>query len=187
MTIITKDRQWDQARDIARERARELIREHSIGNAPVPIESIATAHGIEILRHRFDGPESGFALRDNNRWYIGVNTQTSRRRQRFTIAHELGHLLLHEGRQIIVDQAVLRVDLRNDVSSMGTDIEEIQANTFAAALLMPEPIVASYAGDLIRSDGNIAREDLIIKLARIFDVSAEAMGYRLITLGILTS
>jgi Zn-dependent peptidase ImmA (M78 family) len=139
------------------------------------------------LRHRFDGPESGFALRDNDRRYIGVNTQTSRRRQRFTIAHELGHLLLHKGKQIIVDQAVLRVDLRNDLSSMGTDLEEIGANTFAAALLMPEPIVARHVDDFIRADGDIAREDLITELARTFDVSAEAVGYRLINLGILTA
>lgn len=183
----TYDKARDEARDRAREAAREIIREHSISEPPVNVEDIAYAHTIEILRHRFEGPESGFALRDNNRWYIGVNVQTSRRRQRFTIAHELGHLLLHEGRQIIVDQAVLRVDLRNHVSSMGTDIEEIEANTFAAALLMPERIVSLYVTDLIQANSDITREDLIAELARTFDVSAEAMGYRLINIGILTA
>lgn len=181
------DRARDEAQDRGRKAARAIIKEHGISKPPVHVEDIVRAHAIEILRHRFDGPESGFALRDNNRWYIGVNTQTSRRRQRFTIAHELGHLLLHEGRQIIVDQAVLRVDLRDDLSSMGTDIEEIEANTFAAALLMPEPIVAHRVNELIRADGDIARDDLIAELARAFDVSAEAMGYRLINLGILTA
>lgn len=184
-TRYDKDR--DEARDRAREKARDLIREYGISKPPIQVEDITRARRIEILRHRFDGPESGFALRDNDRKYIGVNTQTSQRRQRFTIAHELGHLLLHKGRHIIVDQAVLRIDLRNDLSSMGTDIEEIEANTFAAALLMPEPIVAHYATDLIRADSGIAREDLIAELARTFDVSAEAMGYRLINLGILTA
>jgi Zn-dependent peptidase ImmA (M78 family) len=86
-----------------------------------------------------------------------------------------------------VDQAVLRVDLRNHVSSMGTNIEEIEANTFAAALLMPERIVSRYVTHLIQRNGDITREDLITELARIFDVSAEAMGYRLINLGILTA
>jgi Zn-dependent peptidase ImmA (M78 family) len=177
----------DEARSKARELAREIIRERGINQPPVNVEDIARAYAIEILRHRFEGPESGFALRDNNRMYIGVNTQTSRRRQRFTIAHELGHLLLHEGSQIIVDQAVLRVDLRNQVSSMGTDIEEIEANTFAAGLLMPERIVSQYVTNLIQANGDIMREGLIAELARIFDVSAEAMGYRLINIGILTA
>lgn len=181
------DKTRDEARDRAREAAREIIRGHGINKPPVHVEDIARVHAIEILRHRFEGPESGFALRDNNRCYIGVNTQTSRRRQRFTIAHELGHLLLHEGKQIIVDQAVLRVDLRNHVSSMGTDVEEIEANTFAATLLMPERIVFPYVTDLIKTNGDITREDLIAELARTFDVSAEAMGYRLINIGILTA
>jgi Zn-dependent peptidase ImmA (M78 family) len=181
------DKERDDARDRAREAARAIIRKCGASKPPIRVEGIVRTYGIEILRHRFDGPESGFALRSNDRQYIGVNTQTSRRRQRFTIAHELGHLLLHPGKQIIVDQVVLRVDLRNDISSMGTDIEEIEANTFAAALLMPEPIVARYVTNLIRADGDIAREDLIAALARIFDVSAEAMGYRLINLGILTA
>lgn len=184
---IASDTDRDDARRKARDMAREIIRSHSVSSPPVPLEEIIRAHSIEILRHRFDGPESGFALRDNDRWYIGVNTQTSRRRQRFTIAHELGHLLLHQGRPIIVDQAVLRVDLRNDISSMGTALQEIEANTFAAALLMPEPIVARYVTSLIEADGNIARDDLIAESARTFDVSTEAMGYRLINLGILTA
>jgi Zn-dependent peptidase ImmA (M78 family) len=180
-------KELDEARRKARELAREIIRERDIDQPPINVEDIAHAHAIEILRHRFEGPESGFALRDNNRRFIGVNTQTSRRRQRFTIAHELGHLLLHKGKQIIVDQAVLRVDLRNRVSSMGTDIEEIEANTFAAALLMPERIVSRYVTRSIQTNGDISREGLIVELAKTFDVSAEAMGYRLINIGILTA
>lgn len=159
----------------------------NIAEPPIDVEAIAIGQGIEILRHRFDGPESGFALRDGSRLYIGLNTQTSRRRQPFTAAHELGHLVLHEGKELIVDQAVLRVDLRNHVSSMGTDVEEVEANTFAAALLVPERIVLHHAAKLIHANGDIGRDDLISERARIFDVSAEAMGYHLINLGILTA
>lgn len=181
------EKERDSARDTARDAARQLVRQFGINEPPIHIEEIAHAQGAEIVRHRFEGPESGFALRDGRRWIIGLNIQTSRRRQRFTIAHELGHLLLHEGRPLTVDQAVLRVDLRNDVSSMATDLQEIQANTFAAALLMPEKIVLDYATNLVRANGDITRDTLISELARTFDVSAEAMGYRLINLGILTA
>lgn len=177
----------NQARDRGRDRARQLIADYDISRPPVHVEPIAEAYGFEIARHRFDGPESGFALRDGRRSIIGVNIQTSRRRQRFTIAHELGHLLMHEGRPLTVDQAVLRVDLRNEVSSMATDLQEIEANTFAASLLMPEEIVLDHATILLRTSSDISRDDLITKLARTFDVSVEAMGYRLISLGILTA
>jgi Zn-dependent peptidase ImmA (M78 family) len=186
MVNLAQDSMRDKARDRARDTARQIIRDYGITRPPINVEEIAHSQGIEIVRHRFEGPESGFALRDGNRRIIGLNTKTSRRRQRFTVAHELGHLLLHEGK-IIVDQAVLRVDLRNDVSSMGTDIEEIEANTFAAALLMPEKIVFDHAVKLVKANSQITREALIGELARIFDVSAEAMGYRLINLGILTA
>lgn len=182
-----REKAYDKARDRARETARQMVRDLRSTEPPIDVEAIASAQGIEILRHRFDGPESGFALRDGNRWFIGLNTQTSRRRQRFTAAHELGHLLLHEGKELIVDQAVLRIDLRNHVSSMGTDVEEVEANTFAAALLMPERIVLGCAAELIRANGDITRDGLIFELVKIFDVSAEAMGYRLINLGILTA
>jgi len=187
MADLAQDNLRDKARDRARDTARQIIRDYGITQPPIKVEEIARAQDVEIVRHRFEGPESGFALRDGSRRIIGLNTQTSRRRQRFTVAHELGHLLLHEGNKIIVDQAVLRVDLRNDVSGMGTDIEEIEANTFAAALLMPEKIVFDHVVKLVRANGQITRESLIAELARIFDVSAEAMGYRLINLGVLTA
>ena len=70
---------------------------------------------------------------------------------------------------------------------MGTDVEEIEANAFAATLLMPESIVFDYVLKLVRANSQITRETLITELARVFDVSAEAMGYRLINLGILTA
>jgi Zn-dependent peptidase ImmA (M78 family) len=177
----------NQARAKGRDRARQLMAGYQISRPPIQVEAIAEAHGFEIARHRFDGPESGFALRDGKRSIIGVNIQTSRRRQRFTIAHELGHMLMHEGRPLTVDQAVLRVDLRNDVSSMAADSQEIEANTFAATLLMPDEMVFEYATILLRSKPDISRDDLITSLARTFDVSVEAMGYRLISLGILTA
>jgi Zn-dependent peptidase ImmA (M78 family) len=176
-----------QARNNGRDMARQLIIEYQITQAPTAVEAIAESLGFQIARHRFDGPESGFALHDGNHSIIGVNIQTSRRRQRFTIAHELGHLLMHEGRPLTIDQAVLRIDLRNDVSSMATDLQEIEANTFAATLLMPDEVVMDYATILLQSNGEVSRDDLIAQLARTFDVSIEAMGYRLISVGILTA
>jgi len=170
-------------------KARELLRKYNVLKPPVPVEEIARGEGAQIARHRFEGWESGFILRDGRQTIIGVNTRTSRRRQRFTIAHEIGHLLLHEG-TLIVDHAV-RVNWRDQVSGMATGTEEIQANTFAAELLMPRDLIIysleKYMDQVSRTNKAMSHEDLITSLAREFDVSAEAMGYRLINLGILAT
>jgi Zn-dependent peptidase ImmA (M78 family) len=66
---------------------------------------------------------------------------------------------------------------------MATDREEIEANAFAAALLMPENMVRS----LIDGLPQVTRRDpdrTIQELARTFDVSASALGFRLINLGL---
>ncbi|MGH7510941.1 MAG: ImmA/IrrE family metallo-endopeptidase [Gemmatimonadales bacterium] len=165
------------------ERAEELLRKHDISEPPVPVELIAQREGMRIGKHRFDGHESGFALRDGHTLIIGVNSLHSSRRQRFTIAHEIGHLKMHEGRQLTLDSSV-RINSRDNVSSLATDREEIQANAFAAALLMPTAMVFESVKREI-AQGDIGRDSLIAKLAREFDVSTEAMGYRLINLGIL--
>ncbi|MFF5006963.1 ImmA/IrrE family metallo-endopeptidase [Streptomyces phaeochromogenes] len=165
--------------------AQTLLEKHSVEVFPVPIESIARAEGVIITRKAFDGTQSGFALRDGQIRIIGVNSATSPRRQRFTIAHEMGHLDLHQGKPLIVDHA-MRIDWRNDVSSLGTNEQEVEANAFAAEMLMPARMIRSQVTSHVR-DGNVTRDRLIVKLAREFDVSAEAMGYRLINLGILAS
>ena|SRR6266581_6793776 len=174
----------------AQKEARKLLDKYSVTKVPVPVEEIAVGEGAQIARHHFEGSESGFILRDGKRVIIGVNTRTSERRQRFTIAHEIGHLLLHEGKPLIVDHAV-RIDWRDERSSQATDAQEIAANAFAAELLMPPELIVSNLRDYVDSvesrNGVVARDDLIARLARVFNVSAEAMGYRLINLGILAT
>ena len=50
---------------------------------------------------------------------------------------ECGHLMLHEGKEVQVDTE-FRVNLRSPESSTAADVEEIESNAFAAAVLMPE-------------------------------------------------
>ena len=170
--------------------ANRLLKKYGIVRPPVPVEDIAGGEGAVIARKHFDGTESGFTLRDSGWIVIGVNTRTSRKRQRFTIAHEIGHVMLHEGKPLIVDHSV-RIDRRDDVSSIGTDSKEIAANAFAAALLMPHDFIVNYVTEYVasitKSGASLSRDDLVSELAAEFDVSAEAMGYRLINLGILAA
>jgi len=170
--------------------AGRLLQKYRVLEPPVPVDHIARGEGAQIARHHFEGWESGFVLRDGRRTIIGVNTRTSPRRQRFTIAHEIGHFLLHEGKPLIVDHSV-RIDWRDEVSAMATDDQEIMANAFAAALLMPAELIFThleqYVANIAKTDRQLTRDDLITQLARTFDVSTEAMGYRLINLGILAT
>ena len=74
---------------------------------------------------------------------IGVNSLHHPNRQRYTIAHELGHLELH--RQLITSE--VHVDkgfpvlMRDPKSATGTELHEIEANQFAAELLMPRTLI----------------------------------------------
>ena len=79
----------------------------------------------------------------------------------------------------------IRLYQRNDVSSTATDDDEIEANAFAAALLMPREQVVNEVESLYRQA--LDREQLIASLAKRFNVSTEAMSYRLINLGLVNT
>jgi Zn-dependent peptidase ImmA (M78 family) len=109
---------------------------------------------------------------------IGVNAIHHPNRQRFTIAHECGHLVMHSAQLsnvVHVDKQFPRL-MRDSRSATGTDLMEIQANKFAAALLMPARIFeAEAAGLSIDLDDDAPLEEL----ARKFKVSRQAVELRI--------
>lgn len=96
-------------------------------------------------------------------------------RQRFTIAHEIGHFLLHTEALHVDDGFGIR--FRDDTSSQATDDAEIEANQFASHLLMP----ASFLELDIRKSGriDIEDEDQVKVFADKYGVSTQAMTLRL--------
>lgn len=119
-------------------KAAEVLRELGIDGHEVNVQRIAEAHGALVRYVSSDDDVSGMLHRDQGgRPVIGINAAHHRNRQRFTLAHELGHLLLHTG-DISLDTPRTAVRMRDERCATGTDVEEIQANRFAAALLMPE-------------------------------------------------
>lgn len=172
-------------RNSIEESALTLLKQSDKAFLPVPVEDIAIHNGIQVVRSAASWSESGFLLRSDGVAIIGINGRNSSKRQRFTIAHELGHWLLHEGRPLIVDQSVM-INKRDGVSSQATDREEIEANQFAAGLLMPERWIHDVVSKQMEL-GAASREGLISTLAATFEVSVEAMSWRLINLGILSS
>lgn len=172
-------------RSTAERRAHKLLAQLAIGDPPIDVQQIARAVGASVSYQRMGSEISGMTYRDGQRIIIGLNSAHSLRRQRFTAAHEIGHITLHPGRPVTIDSNV-RVNFRDGVSSQATDAEEIEANAFAAALLMPAQAVIAHARHHLELGGR-RRDKLINDLAAAFDVSPEAMGYRLINLGVTSA
>ena len=172
---------------LARRRARQLLQEGGVIAAPVPLEQLAELCDATIRYEPFDGEVSGMVHCDSNGGgTIGVNSEHSKTRQRFTIAHELGHLLLHADDEFHIDEK-RPLARRDAISSQAVDPREIEANQFAAELLMPESLVRASVDELVEDDPDVTVEDAIDALARTYRVSTLAMTHRLSSLKIISS
>lgn len=158
---------------------RQLLAKHAVDSAPVDIYRIIKEEGISFSLEEMEDDHSGVLLVENGVAAIAVNRAHHPHRQRFTAAHELGHYTLHSrGRdRLFVDKAYRR----SLVSSSGTDTDEIEANRFAAALLMPDNLIRQDTGENPITDLDIC------KLALKFQVSEQAMTLRLVNLGLIES
>lgn len=162
------------------EREADRIRQrHGLTSVPVDPVVLANRLGIRVNNAQFatDGI-SGMIARRGEVTTMLINHAEPPYRKRFTIAHELGHHFLHMtgDEEDIVDNEVdlFRTGGDDDEAVTEERRREIQANQFAAALLMPEEFVRELRS-LLPDVGS---------LARAFNVSEEAMGYRLNQLGL---
>lgn len=144
---------------------------------PLPVEQLVRAHGLELaMLPQSDDDLSGFFFREGERRVIGVNSTHPTVRQRFTIAHELGHFALHDSEGLHLDQAF---KFRDRNSSRAIDPQEIDANRFAAELLMPEDEVL---GAVAAEELDLNDDQAVRRLAKHFGVSQQALMIRLGTL-----
>lgn len=153
--------------------ALEILHQHGVFAPPVPVDMILVKSGLQVKRGDL-GDVSGLLVRQGNLAVIGVNSQQRAVRQRFTMAHEFAHFLLHEGLSSHMDRD-FKVNYRDALSSEASDVDEIEANFFAACLLMPKPFLdAEEAFEAIDDD------EAVFHLARLFNVSQHAMSLRLV-------
>lgn len=140
--------------------------------------------GIAIRPERFEDELSGMLVKEKGRYVIGVNSSHPVTRQRFSIAHELGHLMLKHPGELFVGQTLQhRTVIRRDgKSSLGIDPFEREANAFAAALLMPEHFVSEQIEKRLAAR-TYRVDQLLADLSEAFQVSSQAMEYRLTNLG----
>lgn len=161
-----------------RQRATRLLKDFEIDMPPIPVDEIAESLGAQIRYSPFNGELAGMLVRGDDETVIGVNSLHHINRQRFTIAHECGHLLLHKGQDVHIDRT-FRVNRRDAVSSQAVDPEEVEANRFAAELLMPYDMVMN---DLIEYDIDMESEVELKELADKYEVSVQAMTHRITNL-----
>lgn len=149
---------------------------------PVPIKKIIKGLGIVIKPDYLGDEISGLLITEKGRTIIGYNSIESTVRQRFTLAHELGHHILHNEDKLFVD----KIMYRKSFSSEKERAQEIEANAFAAAILMPHKILSDEFNLLMESPEQLTEENIVGKLSSRFKVSSIAMTYRLINLKLLT-
>lgn len=175
-------------RKFIRELAEKLLKEHCPNGAPVDVQRIAQRLGIEIKREPVDDDLSGFLLREakSGRAVIGVNANHHENRRTFTIAHELGHFLLHEAETVHLDSksSGYTLQLRSPESATGENINEREANLFAAELLMPAKFLEK---ELRKKDLDLLEDEDVLKaLANKCRVSVQALTIRLHNLGYIS-
>lgn len=167
---------------LIKETANRLLSEANISSPPVELEVLLEQQGVSLTSAPAEEQISGFLLRRAGEVpVIGFNSSLPRVRQRFIIAHELGHLLLHNKSGLHVDRSLVR--LGGQAKSDVVDEEEVEANRFAAELLMPEKLIREE----VRMIGRAAVDDdpVIDLLAQKYNVSRQAMTIRLTSLEVI--
>ncbi len=164
-----------------------LLEEQNISRPPIPIEKIARDKGLPIVETSLSADISGALILTPGANGIAVNVSHSPNRRRFTIAHELAHFLLeHKGVEDHVDWQ-FTVIRRDGTSSEASDNQEIEANFFAANLLMPKEFIRFDMEEALSYKGEPNASDAFVEsLAEKYQVSQAAMRYRLINLGFIS-
>jgi len=163
----------------ARNAAKKVFAEFFDEVKKIDLLKIAKAWGIEIFFEPFNDDTSGVLVVDSSKTSILINSKDSKERQKFTLGHELGHFHLHKPAGVHVDTSITMA--RNANSKLGKDIQEIEANQFAAELIMPEDFLKKDAEEFTKG----LDEKTVEKLSKKYSVSILAMQNRLSSLELI--
>lgn len=150
-------------------KANKILNELNINTLPIDPYEIADKLNCKVLKISPEELPSDFPCDKNNFAgalvknggeynYILINKYDSQKRQNFTIAHELGHLVLHD---------TAHVDCRESIYSNNTD--ELEANEFAGSLLMPKNWIKEVIQEISENNST---------LSEVFNVSKQAIEIR---------
>jgi Zn-dependent peptidase ImmA (M78 family) len=162
-------------------RARKLFTGIGAG-VPVDVTAAAESLDLSVVEQDLEGSVSAMLVVKDGHGVIGVNANHHPNRRRFSVAHEIGHYLLHrDSASVFVDATP--VFFRDGTSSAGTEQQEVEANAFAAELLMP----AAAVREKLQQQAVDPYDDAAVhRLARAFGVSTQALTIKLVRLGLIS-
>lgn len=143
---------------------------------PVPLKSILLSNNVLVLFKPLSGNFSGMAIKSNDKRFILVNSDHSIGKQHFTLAHELYHLF-KQANFSFQSCNTGRFDNRSDIN-------EYNADVFAAELLLPEDGITKMIPDQELQKNKIQLRT-VINLEQYFLTSRSALLYRLKNLGFI--
>lgn len=153
------------------EPAEAAIVRRYMAETPVRVGELASELGLKVFRSPLPPKISGLIrpVAEGDGFEIRVNKYEVPERQRFTLAHEIAHFLVHKDdiKRGVVDSIMYRSALSSR--------KEAEANRLAADIVMP---LAAVRSELVKRGGT-ANEQVAEELARIFRVSIPAMRVRL--------
>jgi len=153
----------------------EILKDNKVQNPPIVLKQIVNYIEkkykvvFQFKKQPFSKHYSGQIIIEGKIVGILYNQNDTMGRQRFTIAHELGHFALGH-----LERSTLKLEA---IKINTTDPIEKEANVFAANLLMP---------DFLMKKEKVNSKDDIVKLAEKYQVSYEAMNYKVCTSNYLT-
>ncbi|MGH3489982.1 MAG: helix-turn-helix domain-containing protein [Actinopolymorphaceae bacterium] len=171
-------RRHRKARNGARLAARIVDELRTAGGDPLARDLASVVEyyfGIDVALSGIPAGCDGLAWRDRHAQLILVATTEYPTRQRFTIAHELGHLLAGDDQALSIDRDVMDPERRRHPS-------EVTANAFAAAFLLPDDTLR----EALPVGGGLSL-DAFAALVMRFSVSPSTLAYRLHALGLITT
>lgn len=152
------------------------VLEKYLSSYPVKLGELARELGVGGIRvSSMRTGVSGQISKEGGGYFIRVNRNEARERQRFTIAHELAHFLLHKD---VIDSSPDGITDNVLYRSGAPEQIEYEANRLAADLIMPMDLIEQRLKD---DFGGVVTEATIESLAASFQVSKAAMEIRLST------
>lgn len=139
---------------------------HHTESSPVDVHGLAKSLGVKVVEKPMPDGMSGSIEKKDGKFIVTINAAHHPNRQRFTLAHELGHFVFHGDlieKKAINDDKLYRDNSRDDVN-------ETQANKFAASILMPEKLIKKLINGGINTVPGLANE---------LNVSEQAMRFRI--------
>ncbi len=143
--------------------AKRIWKEMCLSEPPLPILEVAENYGLSVRAVVFSDLPVISSVIDIERKIIYINERYSIEHQRFSIAHELGHWILHKDK--LLQDPSLSIYYIKPIAAEKEPVKK-EVNCFAVNLLVPKRLLKKY--------GNLSN----IELAVIFAVSRQVIGYQ---------